>query len=397
MDTQSLRAELDQLLRETPESVRRREQSRFDELTAPFTRSLVLFGAGNLGRRTLAGLRALGIEPVAFSDNNPLAWGKGIDGLKVLPPTEAADQYGQTAAFIVTIWGGRGTERMSARCRQLADLKCARVVPFAFLYWKHPEVFLPHYALDLPSRTLAAVDQVREAFDLFDDEASQREFVGQIRWRLHLDFDALPLPVAHEIYFPDDLVKVTPQEVFVDCGAFDGDTIQSFVTRHGEAFSKLVAFEPDPVNFARLGAYVETLAPALREKISLFPYATGARNGKVRFEGTGTAASTMGQGELEVECVTLDDFAAPFAPTWIKMDIEGAEIDTLVGAGELISRVSPVLAVCVYHQQDHLWKIPLLMRKLSPRAGLFLRPHVLESWDLVCYAVPPHRQVASRL
>ena len=259
-------------------------------------------------------MRNLGIEPLAFSDNNAASWGKEVDGVKVLSPTDAATQFGQTAAFVVTIWGGRGTERMSARCRQLADLNCAKVIPFAFLYWKHPDVFLPHYALQVPHKVIAAADQVRAAFELFEDEASQKEFVGQIRWRMLLDFDALPAPVEHEIYFPDDLVKVSPEEVFVDCGAFDGDTIKSFVTRHGEAFSKLIAFEPDPANLEKLRAYVETLPASLQNKISAYPYATGTQNGTVRFEATGTAASSVGQGSLEVECVKLDDFLADKGP-----------------------------------------------------------------------------------
>ena len=386
---------MDGLLSESPASVRQREALRFDELTAPFSGSLVLFGAGNLGRRTLAGLRKLGIEPMAFSDNNPSIWGKEVEGVPVFSPPDAAARFGQSAAFVMTIWGGRGTDRMSARCAQLTALNCTRVVPFAFLYWKHPEVFLPHYAVDAPHKVLAAADQVRAAFELFDDEASQREFVGQIKWRLQLDFDALPLPVEHEIYFPEDLVKVGPEEVFVDCGAFDGDTVKSFVARHGDAFSRLIAFEPDPANFEKLCACVESLPAAVRDKIACYPYATGTQNGAVRFEATGTAASAVGQGSLEVRCVKLDDFLTDPEPTWIKMDIEGAEVDTLLGAGALIARRSPVLAVCVYHQQDHVWQLPLLMRRLSPEYRLFLRPHVIESWDLLCYGAPNHRLPAA--
>lgn len=391
----SLRAELDALLSEDPAAARQREAGRFDTLAAPHADTLVLFGAGNLGRRTLAGLRKLGVEPVAFSDNNAAAWGKEVEGVPVYSPAEAAERFGQSAAFVVTIWGGRGTERMSARCAQLASLGVARVVPFAFLYWKHPDVFLPHYALDSAHKVLAAAEQVRAAFEIFDDEASLREYVGQIRWRLQLDFDALPLPVAHDIYFPDDLTRVGEQEVFVDCGAFDGDTVKSFVERHGERFGKFLAFEPDPANFEKLQAYVDTLPAPVCDKITAYPYATGTQEGVVRFDATGTAAAKVGTGTLEVRCVRLDDFLADAGMTWLKMDIEGAEIDTLLGAAGLIARGNPVLAVCVYHLQDHVWTLPLLMRRLSPDSQLFLRPHVLESWDLLCYAVPTERLAAS--
>lgn len=71
------------------------------------------------------------------------------------------------------------------------------------------------------------------------------------------------------------------------------------------------------------------------------------------------------------------------------MDIEGSELDALVGAQELIRRANPILAVCAYHRQDHLWRVPLLIHSISDQYRFFLRPHGSEGWDLVCYAVPP--------
>jgi len=50
--------------------------------------------------------------------------------------------------------------------------------------------------------------------------------------------------------------------------------------------------------------------------------------------------------------------------------------------------------VSVYHQQNHLWRIPLFLKTLSPDYHFFLRPHNEEGWDLVCYAVPEERAVA---
>jgi len=79
------------------------------------------------------------------------------------------------------------------------------------------------------------------------------------------------------------------------------------------------------------------------------------------------------------------------APTYLKMDIEGAEVDTLAGASRVIRDHAPVLAICCYHCQDHLWRIPLPIHSLNPDYRFFLRPHDLEMWDLVCYAIPSGR------
>ena len=74
-----------------------------------------------------------------------------------------------------------------------------------------------------------------------------------------------------------------------------------------------------------------------------------------------------------------------------EVDIEGFEVDALQGARETIQRQAPVLAVCVYHRQDHLWRIPLLLSSLRDDSAFFLRPHNEEGWDLLCYAVPRAR------
>jgi hypothetical protein len=57
----------------------------------------------------------------------------------------------------------------------------------------------------------------------------------------------------------------------------------------------------------------------------------------------------------------------------------------------VIREHSPILAISCYHLQDHLWSIPLLINSLNPDYDFYLRPHDLEVWDLVCYAIPCSR------
>ena len=104
-----------------------RESKAFDEVAAPGS-GLVLFGAGNLGRRTLAGLRKIGIEPRCFVDNNSSRWGLSLDGLPLIGPEEAARLYGPSATFVVSIWGALGNDRMSTRIEQnCAGLAASRL------------------------------------------------------------------------------------------------------------------------------------------------------------------------------------------------------------------------------------------------------------------------------
>jgi FkbM family methyltransferase len=394
-----LKAELDGLLAEGIEGARKRERETFDAAAGPFADRLVFFGAGRLGRRTLAGLRKNGLVPLAFMDNNRALWGTEIDGVPVLSPADAVSRYGANAVFVITIWGGKRAwneeDRMGDRVRELRALGCERVVSFGSLYWKYPNGLLPYYSADLPHKVHEQADDVRRAFDLWSDDRSRQEYVDQIRWRLRLDFDGLADPDTETMYFPKDLFALRADEVFIDCGAYDGDTLEVFLKESADRFRKIVALEPDPANFRVLEKNWHQLFAEQPDRIEAYPLASGAREERLYFSADGDDASRVtssGSGNVvEVEAVALDNFLGEPAPTYLKMDIEGSEMDALAGASRIIRDEHPLLAICAYHKQDDLWKIPLFIHALNPGYRLFLRPHKLEVWDLVCYAVPEAR------
>ena len=369
-----------ELLAEPMEAAKEREAITFEKVVAG--RPLVLFGAGRLGRRTLKGARAAGLEPLAFCDNNADLWGREIEGLPVLSLAQAVAKFGNRAAFVITIWGGNPTDRMVERERLLRAAGCRTVLHFGLLYWRYPTLF-PHYAANSAHLVLQQTEQVRACAELWADDASRLEYLAQVRWRLHFAFAGLPDPAAGPIYFRDELRQPLSDEVFVDCGAYDGDTVRSFLEHTTGQFKKIFAFEPDPANFAKLQATV-----AGDRRVSVTQAAVGRANGMIPFSAEGSASSSAGKGDMQVECVTLDSYLENERPTFIKMDIEGFEPEALAGAREIIRRDTPALAICVYHAQDHLWKIPLQIHSYNPNYKFYLTPHVYDVWDLVCYAIP---------
>src|SRR5579862_4505111 len=227
--------ELETLLSRDLSATRVWEQGEFDRLSEG--RPLVLMGAGGLGRLALAGLRRRGVEPLAFADN--ATFGTRVSGVEVLSPASAAEQFGDRAAFVVTIWGANRPHRFAHSRQQLLELGCHVVCPFPPLFWKYADVFLPFYLQDLPSKVLEQRASVRKGFDLWGDEASRAEYVAQVRLRLLADFDGLGHPVAHPQYFPDDLFDWSEDEWIVDGGAYDGDTVRMVSTLHPDGFGHL--------------------------------------------------------------------------------------------------------------------------------------------------------------
>lgn len=376
----------------------RRAEARAAFAAASQGRPIVLMGAGGLGRRTSTGLRQDGIVPLAFADNSPARQGTKIDGLRVLSPVDAAREFGASAAFVITIWGAGSPHRMAHSVAQLSALGCDVIVPFTVLYWAHAAALLPHYLQDEPHHVLEQADQVRSAFDLWDDDASRAAYLANVRFRLDGDFDGLPHPVGHPQYFPDDLYAWSANEWIADVGAYDGDSIRDLVRLHGGAFAHVLALEPDAANFAKLQASVATLPESIRAKIDARRLAAASQPGALRFDAIGTAASsaTTSADSVKVQADTLDRLLEAVRPTFIKLDIEGAEPDALEGARGTIERDAPVIAVCVYHRQDHLWQIPLMLKRWRDDYAFFLRPHNEEGWDLVCYAVPRARLLTAR-
>ena len=111
-----------------------------------------------------------------------------------------------------------------------------------------------------------------------------------------------------------------------------------------------------------------------------------------RFQADGSeGAKLAADGNVVVECVPIDDLETEEPPTFIKMDIEGAELDALEGARRSIQTHRPILSICVYHKQNDLWRIPLFIHTLVEDYRLFLRPHEVDGKELVCYAVPANR------
>ncbi len=388
-----LRRQLDQLLAEDSASVLRRETHALEDKIGSLDKPFLLFGAGHLGRKVLKKLTTIGKRPVAFIDNNPKLWGTEVQGVPVMSPADATIQWDAASmGVITTIWCGEATDKMSDRINPIRDLGFRHIALFGHLAWKFQDEFLPHYSLDRPSKVIADAGNIKRAFDLLADEDSRQLFVNHIEWRLRLDYDLLPLPSSEEIYFTDRYVSHSAAEVLYDIGAYTGDSVVSFLkTRRGAQFGEIHSFEPSPNNFTTLQNYIAGL-DALQSKVCAHQLALGDTEGSIQVETENGPASRVGLGTQVVSMTTIDLFSKTHAvPTFLKIDIEGFEPQCLHGAEQVIRTMSPVVAVCVYHLQAHLWEILLQLHSYNPDYSFSLCPHLAYGWDLVLYAVPKSR------
>ncbi len=359
-----------------------------DEAAAPpaAPSEVVIFGCGHLGGFALQGARNAGLKVLAFADNDPAKWGKHMDGIPIVPPAEAVARYNHAAAFVVAIYCS-GKPR-----QQLAELGCARILPYPAFH-RQCSAWMPFEdRLESPDRVMADPAAIQAGYAALCDDVSRLEFAAQIEWRCTLNYDCLPAPrPLPQIYFDTELVRLE-KEVLVDCGAFDGDTIRVFLDKVGSEFEFLYALEPDALNRARLEAYIASLPENIGRRCAILPYGASDHDGRESFEAmstTGIRLSSCGAESIEVR--RLDAILDGPAPTFIKMDIEGAEPEALEGAKEVVHSARPILAVCAYHKCHHLWQLPVILKRLLPEYHVLLRRYADECWETVYYAIPPER------
>lgn len=188
-------------------------------------------------------------------------------------------------------------------------------------------------------------------------------------------------------YFYEDFLCYSDQEVFVDAGCYDLGTTADFA-RLCKGLRKVYAFEPDPVNYKNCLKRLESERPWLPE-ITMLPYGTWSSSTELSFASTADGCAHIGSGESVIKTAAIDDIVEESDKiTFIKMDVEGAELESLKGAEKIIKRDRPKLAVCIYHKPEDIITLPLYIKKLVPDYKLYLRSYSNAENEMVLYAVP---------
>ena len=174
-------------------------------------------------------------------------------------------------------------------------------------------------------------------------------------------------------YWEPDIFPDNKGDVLVDCGAYTGDSIKQYVEMYGKEYHKIYAYDIAKESYTKLCQNMDSLK--LHDVICRCK-GTGREKGKMFVDShdsySGNHLCSDGNLSTCVEVVPLDEDVEDTI-TFLKMDIEGAEFDTLLGCKNTIRRNHPKLAVCVYHGYDDIWRIPLLIHSMYPDYHFHMR------------------------
>lgn len=198
--------------------------------------------------------------------------------------------------------------------------------------------------------------------------------------------------LGHELdekqYFDEDIIKLGKEEVFVDAGAYHLETSVRFANRclkAGFKDYKIYAFEPDEISHETCQEIVADKREL--ENVQLFNYGLWNKKDMLCFDGVGGSASKVVEmSSQKIEVVDLDSVVNERV-SFVKMDLEGAEMEALRGAQETIKKYRPRLAISIYHKEDDMYEIPMYIKELVPEYRLFIRHYSDALHETVLYAV----------
>lgn len=339
---------------------------------------VLIYGAGNTGRTISAELDKLGIEVLAFIDRNK---NERIDycGFRLLALDEI-DPSLLSKQVIISIHN-RGVNLVEI-IQTLKDFGFTNLVTMVDYANANPLDTTFRYFLSTCDYILAQEDKIQKFRSLLSDDKSKNLYQQLLHFRLGHGYAHCPLPEMVNQYVPLDIRNWQNPMRLIDCGAFDGDSIDAFKDA-GYEISSTVAFEPDVNNYSKL------IAHCRKDKVICLPCGVGKTAGVQFFDAlSGENSRVSASGENLIQICSIDETLGQWFPTMIKMDIEGAELEAIKGARITISNSRPGLAISAHHTPDDLWLLGLEINDIVEDYDFFLRCHAYSSFDTVLYALP---------
>jgi FkbM family methyltransferase len=244
---------------------------------------------------------------------------------------------------------------------------------------RYPALVDDFYWIAPPSiygKNWASIERV---YNLLGDEHSQTLFLNVLAFRISGDYRSAPLPESQQ-YFPASLPSWKQPMRLIDCGAYIGEAVEN-LRDGGYKIEAAICLEPDAKNYRQLVGRIDGIV--------CLPLAVAETQKQLQFNAEAATSSRLDvDGDCLVQAVSIDEAFFAFAPSLIKMDIEGGEPEALRGAARTIGKYGPGLAIASYHQVEHLWRLPLQISEYLPEVKFELRAHSYNTYDVVLYAQP---------
>ena len=331
---------------------------------------ILLYGMGNGADMIIKVLDSFGITYQDTFASDGFVRGHSFHGKRVLSFTEVKEKYGD---FVIIVTFAVHDDKTMNFISDLSDkfelyaptISVVDGSPFTLEFFKENE------------------ENFRKAYEMLSDEKSKEDYLNILRFKLSGDVKYLLKAHSEKMKLYKDILPLSDNESIIDLGAYDGDTIREFLTVTEGKYKSIIALEPDEKNFRKLEKKTDGLMNLLRlnmgawnkEEILYFAKKSGRNS---RLEETGIPVSFN-----SVDNIVTDEV------TFLKMDIEGAELKALDGAKNTVAMYKPKLYVCAYHRNEDMFTLPFKIKELYDGYKIYFRQHpYIPAWESNFYAIP---------
>lgn len=336
---------------------------------------ILLYGMGNGAEKVYNRLIKDGVKPVGVFASDEFVRGHSFLGYRVMRFSEVCELYDD---FIILLCFASCIDSVIERIKELAG-KYELYVPDVPVAGE--DIFDLAFAK-------AHYEQLNAAYRLLCDETSKQVMQDMISFKLSGKLDLLFNFESERAQAYKDILDIKDNESFVDLGAYNGDTIRELLEYTGGKVNKILAVEPDGYSYKKLCKYIlqseadfiitENCAVSNEDTTAYFLNKGGRMSGLDREKGVITQVYTV-----DTLCKRHE-----FKPTYIKMDLEGEELNALHGCYEVINKYKPKMLVSAYHKREDLFALIDYIHTACPEYRIYLRKHrYIPAWDINIYCI----------
>ncbi|MBO5383540.1 MAG: FkbM family methyltransferase [Ruminococcus sp.] len=345
------------------------KQSCWDRLKAE-KRPIFIYGMGDGALKIMSVFRKKNITVSGIFASDDFVRGHSFEGFLVHKLSEIEEMVDD---FVVVLAFAAGYQEIVDKIHNIASRHTLYV----------PDVPVVGQGLFTYEYCLENAEKIRQVYDSLADDYSRKVYANIINFKISGKIEYLSAVTTSKAEIYKKIIKPGLNEVYVDLGAYNGDTIEELMEfTHGKYMS-VYALEPDRKNFKKLAKFVDGM-----NHVYAYNAAAWCVDTELPFAAKAGRQSAITAGsENMVTARSVDSILGNKPATIIKMDVEGFEREAIWGAALTISHYSPKLMVSLYHRNEDIFELPLLIKNLNPAYKLYIRHQLyIPAWETNLYA-----------
>lgn len=327
------------------------------------SKKLILFGASSCAKKFLSEYEVL-CKPELIIDNDEKKWNRLFEEKYIVKGIDALKQYNRSEIVILIT---------STYAMEIGEQLMNHGYNNYYSYLHILNLDYSNFKVDKVN-----IKNIMALKELLADEDSRTIVDILVERRNHYINDYKDICLDNQ-YFIDEIFIKSDQEVYIDAGTFDGATLLAFQEWVNNQYKRIYAFEMDKKNYLKLKDVCN------QHDLIIYNAGVWNKNETVYYTPGESSSRITSAGKEKIECIALDSLIKEKV-TFIKMDIEGAELKALEGCKNIIAHDKPKLAICLYHKPEHLWEIPFYIHQLVPQYKFYIRHHSKDFCETVLYA-----------